>query len=256
MQACPGLGDLVLRVSRRAEPVPRALVHVGLLVGIKADPALRKLDPERRVLLEGEAVRGDVVRAEGEGLVDVAVPFLLRLPGQCEHQVDVHAREVRGPDPFVGAVGLLAGVRAAERLEEGGPEALYPEGNARDPHRPQGGQPGGGHGGGSELHRPLRGRAAARQGVDHSAKALQVTRREEAGGPAPKEHRRQRAIPGDERGLAGRAFYETIDRIPGRRNLVESAEVARAGAEGNVDIEAEGLSYRTFGLLHCGDSPH
>jgi hypothetical protein len=38
--------------------------------------------------------------------------------------------------------------------------------------------------------------------------------------------------------------------------LVEGAEVAGGGAERHVDVEPEGLDILSFGLLHCGDTPH
>jgi hypothetical protein len=51
-------------------------------------------------------------------------------------------------------------------------------------------------------------------------------------------------------------FNETPDRLRGRMNLIESAEVAGAGAKRDMDIEAEGPLHLTFGLLLCGDTPH
>ena len=183
------VGDLVLGVAGGAEALPGPLVHPRLVLGVEAHPPLRQLDPERGVLLEGEAVGREVVGGEAQRLVDVGVPSGRALAGEREHEVQVDAPKSRRAHEVVGAVHLLEGVRPAERVQERGAEALDAERDAGHAGREEGAEALAGDRRRGQLYRPLEGAGTARNGPDDPGQGLQVARGEEPRGSSAPEHR-------------------------------------------------------------------
>ena len=77
------IGNLVLRVARRREMRPGGLIQLRLPLGIQFHFTLRESHPQRRVLLEGQAIGRDVIRSQGNDLIEIAEPVLLALPGRA-----------------------------------------------------------------------------------------------------------------------------------------------------------------------------
>ena len=93
----------------------RPLVHVGLEVEVGLGrAAVVDVVRELRAVFERQGVERQVVRREGERLLDVRLPALDRLVGEPVDEVEVDVLEAGLARPAVALVGLLGGVDAVE----------------------------------------------------------------------------------------------------------------------------------------------
>ncbi len=78
------VGDFVLGVAGGSQEIPGGLVEAGVHLDIRADLALGELEPEGGVLLESEAIGGDVGGAKANGFGEVSEPLVELLAGGGE----------------------------------------------------------------------------------------------------------------------------------------------------------------------------
>ena len=131
--AGPGIvGDFVVLKTGVAQQVHRGekLIGVAVLAGIEFTAA--EAGEEFGVLLVGEIVAGDVVGAKGDGFLKALAPGRHREPGNGEHEVEVHAGDLRGAQGVVDFQRFLRRVVAAQQLQRGFVPGLHTEADARD----------------------------------------------------------------------------------------------------------------------------
>jgi len=97
-RSCP-VRDLIMFVSRRCEPILRPLVLLRLRVAVRRrDAAAGDVAGERRAILDGQRVCRDVVRRQGDGHVQRALPRRELLLRKSIDQIDVDGAEAEPQD--------------------------------------------------------------------------------------------------------------------------------------------------------------
>ena len=227
--------DLVVRQPGRRQRVVGLLVLVGLVVVVRM--AFGR-GGERRTGFNGQSVRGDVGRPEGQGCVERGGPIGRRLPHCAVDEIEVERIE-----PGVANVRDRPGdVRRIVRTTEGGEDVrhhrLHAEADARHTVAPVRGEQFGRHRVGVALHRHL-GVGDDRHRIEHRAERVAGHHRRRA---ATDEDARRRRHAGRHRPLYLDAHGVEIGlgEVMPIRPRGEGAVVAPMGAERYVDVDAEG----------------
>ena len=126
------VGNLVVEEPGLGQHRAGALEHGDLALLVLAPFAGGKLLEERRVLLVGEGVSGDMPRRAGQRGAQRFLPLRLALAGQREHQVDVDVVEAVRAQELDSGGDVLRRVLAAEGLEQRRVERLRAEADAVD----------------------------------------------------------------------------------------------------------------------------
>ena len=112
------VGNLVLRVAEIPELRPCRLVQRRFQIWIEFHAALRQLDPELRVLLEGETIGRNMIRSERTASRTSPAHSGAVCPGSANIKSRFTLRKSRRAHAIISGENLFPRVLAAERIEQ------------------------------------------------------------------------------------------------------------------------------------------
>ena len=168
--------DLIAGVAARGELRHEKVIHLlGRLLRREVEPPCRLHRRERRPLLDGQSVDGEVLRREGDGRHDTAAQVVKGLPRQSVHEVDADILESCRARRVKCLRRLRGGVDAPDAAKERVVKALCAEAEAVRPRRAECAEVRRVHGAGIRLDTAFHRRSRRR------AECLQQSREERRG---------------------------------------------------------------------------
>ena len=123
--------DLIAGIAARGQLRHEKVIHLlGRLLRREVKPPCRLHRRERRPLLDGQSVDGEVLRREGDGRRDAAAQVVKGLPRQSVHEVDADILESRRARRVKCLLRLRSCVNAPDAAKERIVKALYAEAEA------------------------------------------------------------------------------------------------------------------------------
>ena len=231
------VGNLVLGVAGGGEEFDAALEKFGILIGVLAEfPALQALEI-LSVFLVGQAVGGDMVGCEFDGLLQAVFPLRKGLPRHTVDQIKVEVVVTGSAENGERLSDLLCIMDASENFEQFRIPRLHAHADAIDAVRAEKIRFASGDGGGIHFDGEL-GDAREVEVALQSGKKTVELRDGECGGCSSADENGFRCT------VAAEEFSFTDDRIDQRIGfpragnvLVETAIRADLQAEGDVQIQ-------------------
>ncbi len=236
------VGDLVVLEARlRGRPRQRPVLRGDRLLG--RQPAHAPRVPEA-ALVEGETVRGQVLRAPGDHLAHGGGPRIEVEAGQAVDQVHADVVRARLPRGREGGAGLRLGVAPVEARQDPVVEALHAEAHPGDPGPAIAGEALHGHVVRVALDRHLGARLHREAGAEVAEQGRHLVDREERGRAAAQEHGVEPHVPRpggrvEQVPLGQECPEEAVLSPRAVRRGVERAVPAALDAERQVHVGAE-----------------